>query len=234
MKKYIIREVDPESCDFSYYFDDDGLSEAGGDFCYTLFIVPTRHNSGFHAKEYNDIVRSALEMAEMFDDIANNGYYSSFYASFKECMLDNGFSYNSKKCHELKALLANFDENDPEDIAAFLTLKTGKKWSVDSARGYCQGDYCQLVFCEEHYREGVRHYGEVWLGAAKEFAVIEVDENGEEIDSCYGYIVADCQAWKDEDYKRLVCEWSGVSVDEAQLEMIDGWTTRTVYSYRTA
>ena len=39
MKKYIIREVDPESCDFSYYFDDDGLSEAGGDFCYTLFIV---------------------------------------------------------------------------------------------------------------------------------------------------------------------------------------------------
>ena len=31
--KNIIREVPPEACELSFYFDDDGLTEAGGDFC---------------------------------------------------------------------------------------------------------------------------------------------------------------------------------------------------------
>lgn len=91
-----------------------------------------------------------------------------------------------------------------------------------------------MVYCPEHYKEGVQHYGEVYLGAAKEFCVIELDEAGEEADACYGYIVADCQARSDEDYKRLVCEWAGIDESDARLEMIDGYTTRTVYSYRTA
>ena len=236
MKKYIIREVEPEACDFSYYFDDDGLSERGGDYCYTLFIVSCDRwgrYEGFNVKEFENVCSQAEEMAEMFDDIAEGGYYSAFYSSYKDCMTDNGITYNSRKCHALKELLRDWD-NTPENVAAFLTITTGKEWAVSSARGYCQGDYVEMVYCPEHHKNGVQHYGEVWLGAAKEFCVIELDENGEETDSCYGYIVADCQAWRDEDYKRLVSEWAGIDQDEAQLEMIDGYTTRAVYTYRTA
>jgi len=53
-------------------------------------------------------------------------------------------------------------------------------------------------------------------------------------DSCYGYIVADCQARRDEDYKKIVCEWAGIAEDETQLEMIDSYTTYTHANYRIA
>ena len=38
-RKIIAREVAPELVDFSGYFDDEGLTEKGGDFCYTIIIV---------------------------------------------------------------------------------------------------------------------------------------------------------------------------------------------------
>ena len=91
-----------------------------------------------------------------------------------------------------------------------------------------------MVYCPEHYKQGVKAYGEVWLGCAKEFGVIDLDENGEETDSCWGYIVADCEARDDADYKRLVCEWAGIKPEETTLEMIDGYSVQTVCKYRTA
>ena len=57
---------------------------------------------------------------------------------------------------------------------------------------------------------------------------------GEEIDSCYGYIVADCEAFRDEEYKKLVSDWAGIKPEECTLEMIDGCSTHTTYNYRTA
>lgn len=231
--KNIIREVPPEDCDFSYYFDGDCYNERSGDYCNTLFIIGDERRVGcYNGKEYENVQREAEELAEMFSDIADGGYYSAFYRSYKDCMNDNGISYNSRKCHELKELLKEFDASEPEDIAAYLTIITGKKWTTDSARGYCQGDYVEMVYCPEHYTDGVRAEGEIWLGAAKEFCVIEIDENGEEGDSCYGYIVADCQVRNDEDYKRLVCEWACIDEAETRLEMIDNYSHSTNYSYR--
>lgn len=223
MKKYIIREVEPEARDFSLYFEDDGLSEAGGDYCYTLFIINNEgwgRVSGFNIEEYKNVCRSASELADMFNEIDGNGYYAPQYSTYKACMIDNGISYNSRKCHALKELLRDFDET-PENIAAYLTITTGKKWAVSSAHGYCQGDFVEMVYCPEYYKNGVQNYGEIWLGCAEEFCVIELDENGEEIDTCYGYIVADCEAWKDEEYKKIVCEWAGIDEKETQLEMIE-------------
>lgn len=233
MKKYIIREVTPEACEFGFYFDDDGLTEAGGDYCNNLFIISNDgygRISGFNIEEYKRVQDQAENIINEFSRIGGwNGY-----SSYKEAMEDFGIPYTSRKCHLLKEWAKDADERKPEDIAAFLTITTGKTWTTASAHGYCQGDYVEMVYCPEHYKDGVKAYGEVWLGAAKEFGVIELDENGEEIDSCYGYIVADCQAWKDEDYKRLVCEWACIDPAETQLEMIDGSYTTTHYNYRIA
>jgi hypothetical protein len=230
---YIVREVPPEHTDFSYYFDDDGLTEKGGDYCYNLFIVAqSRWSSGFNEEEYKKLQREIENLFEMYEDIVNNiGLVNSIH--------------NTRRIKEitewLKACLSwgntsqtrTLAEYEPEETTAeYLTFKTGKQWEVDDAHGYCQGDYVKMVYCPEHYIGGVKHYGEIWLGAGKEFCTIYLDENGEETDTCYGYIIADCQARNDEDYKRLVCEWACIPEDETRLEMIDSYRTVTQYIYR--
>lgn len=237
MIKNIVREVPAEYADFSYYFDDDGLTEKSGDFCNTLFILNFDRwgrIDGFNADTYSNIVSAARELAEVVDDIENGGYYSSFQRSVKEAMIDFGFTYNPTACHKLKEWAKCEDFDSVDGIAEYLTIKTGRKWSTSSARGYCQGDYVDILYCVDAYKNGVEQYGEVWLGAATEFCVVDLDANGNETDSCYGFVVADCQAWKDEDRKRLVCEWAGIEPEETALELIDGCKTVTHYSYRTA
>lgn len=249
---HIIREVPPEESDFSLYFDDGRLTAAGGDYCYTLFIVAQSRNScGFNEKEYHNIQGEIENLLGMYEDIANKSEYAQ-YSSVGAMLVDWGLVtsiHNTRRIKNIKEWLKacydkptspwrNYEtraEAFPEETAAeYLTFKTGKQWRTDSATGYSQGDYVQMVYCSEYYEKGVKHYGEIWLGAGKEFYTIELDENGEEIDTCGGYIIADSQAWKDEDYKRLVCEWAGVPEDETRIEMIDSYRTFSKYIYRNA
>ena len=249
---YIIREVAPEHMDFSYYFEDDGLTSAGGDYFYNLFIVAqTRNSYGFNEEEYQSLQTEIEELFENYEDIVDKYEYAQ-YSSVGAMLLDLGLInsiHNTKRIKEITDWLkACQDKPDPpyrnyriraeafpeETTAEYLTFKTGKQWSTDSARGYSQGDYVKMVYCPEYYPGGVKHYGEIWLGAAKEFYTIELDEEGEEVDTIGGYIIADCQAWTDEEYKKLVCEWAGIPEAETRLEMIDGSRTYTEYSYRMA
>lgn len=227
----IIREYPPESCTFSFYFDDDGFTEAGGDFCYNLFILGGRNCGNFNFDEYKKVQDKAEIIIEEFEDIAEKTNHG--YSSYKEVMTDCGIVYNSRKCHALKEWAKTAETEDVDCIAEFLTILTGKEWETDSARGYYQGDYVKILYCKEHYKNGVQSYGEIWLGAAKEFAVIYLNDNGEEDYEVGGFIVADCAAKSDEDYKRLVCEWEGLDENETVLEMIDNCYTYTKYDYRS-
>ncbi len=247
---YIIRQVPPEHTDFSYYFDDDGLTEAGGDYCYNLFIVAqSRRSSGFNEEEYQNIQNEIENLLEMYEDIIDKSDYAQ-YSSVGAMLKDYGLIdsiHNTKRikafteyfktcCEKPVSPYANYHDNftahNEEMTARYLTLKTGKQWDTDDAYGYCQGDYVKMVYCPEHYKDGVKHYGEIWLGAGKEFYTIDLNKNGDEIDTCGGYIVAVSQAWDDEDYKKLVCEWAGIPEDETRLEMIDSSRTVTQYTYR--
>lgn len=235
---YIIREIPSEQCEFSFAFDDDGLSAASGDYRNTLFIL--YHNRwrmcGINATEYNKILSVAEQIHDDFSCLEDgiNSFYGADNVTYKSIMIDNGIEYNPVKCHLLREWSKNVDNIDPKDIAAFLSITNGGKWQWTSATGYCQGDYVDIIYCDGHHtKESARAYGEIYLGAAKEFCVIDLDENGEEKDSCYGYFVADSQAWKDEDYKQLVCEYAGIDPDITKLEMIDGQHTYTKYEYRT-
>jgi len=251
MKKYIIKEVPAEQTDFSFYFEGDGLTEAGGDYCYNLFIVAQSINGrGFNTEAY-EVIKSEIEnLMEMYSDIVNKSNYAQ-YSSVGAMLLDYGLIdniHNTKKIKAYTEFLAycyekpcspyrnyhdNFSAFETKCVAGYLTLKTGKEWSTDSATGYYQGDYVEMVYCKEHYTEGVKQYGEIWLGAGKEFTITFLNGDGEEEDTVGGYIVADCQAWKDEDYKKLVCEWEGIDEKETELQMIEGQSTTVSYSYRT-
>lgn len=248
MIKHIIREVAPEACDFRFYFDNDGITEAAGDYCYNLFVIDSDRwgrINGFNTEEYGEIRYRIDHILDGFQDVEDKVVdYDGRRYTYRDIMREYGIEYNSRKCHALKEWAKTADVDSVETVADYLTITTGKKWKTVGAYGYSQGDYAEVLYCEGfHSDESAKCYGEIWLGCGKEFCVIDVedyaeDEDGEatyaEKDSCYGYIIADCQAWHDEDYKRLVCEWAGIDEEETRLEMIDGSTTQTIYSYRVA
>lgn len=233
--KYIIREIAPENTMFETYFDDDGLTEKGGNYCYNLFIICNEgynRSNGFNIEEYRNIQKSAENILDGFSDV-ENGFtdYDGKRYTYKDIMTENGIRYNSIICHRLKKWAKNADINDSDDIADFLSILTKKKWDSIGVTGYCQGDYCKIVYCAEHH-SNPRQYGEIWLGCGKEFEVIDIDENGNETDVCGGYIVADCEIRNDEDYKHLVCKWACIQPEETKLEMIENQHTYVKYTYR--
>ena len=236
-KKYIIREVPAESAELQYFFDTDAFSEAGGDWCMNLFILYYDSYSwsrygGFNLDTYEQIKKQAENIVDGFCNIDPSPYAYYSYNTYKECMLDNGIEYNSRKCYRLKQWLNRDDATDPEGIAEFLTITTGRQWKSIGVHGYCQCDFCNVVFCTDFYdQQTAKTCGEVWLGCATEYSVSELDDAGEETDTVYGFIVADCQAWTPEDAKKLVCDWYGCQESEAILETISHSYTTTHYDY---
>ena len=182
--KNIIREVPAENADLQFFFDDDGLTERGGDYCYNLFIVCNdRWNriSGFNIEEYKKVKEKADDIISGFSDVdeVDKSIYDGHRFTYKEIMQENNIPYTSHKCHLLREWAKYADTDKTESIAEYLTIITSHKWETASAYGYYQGDYCEMVYCPEHYKKGVQAYGEVYLGCAKEFCVIDMDENGE-------------------------------------------------------
>lgn len=231
--KYLIREISPECMDTSYFFDDDGLTNACG-FEYQLFIISKERGRyyGFNADNYRDIV---TRIDDFIDDFTVN---RERYETRKSVMEYYEIKYNPTLCHKLTEYaekvpyISNIDQ-----VAEFLTLTTGRRWNTSAVRGYSQGDYVELLYCEDIYKASdAETSGEIYLGCCKEFSVSEIDTDGNEIDTCYGFFVADSQitSWKDSDteYKRIVCEYAGIDINAATLELITGSRTETIYSYR--
>jgi hypothetical protein len=148
MRKIIAKEVNPADVDFSYYFDDDGLTSASGENC-AVYIVPAdrRRNSGFNMDEYREIVQQAQAVIDDYE---------------------NGYPIDET----LKEWAKHADTSDTYSIAEYLTLTTGEEWAVKAFTGYSQGDYCEVVYCKAHYsEEHINEVGKFWLGCGTEFCI---------------------------------------------------------------
>ena len=237
-QKCIITQIPPEHADLTYYFDGDTFTEAAGGIQYALFPLVSDRWSLYpviNAELWKNITESASELAEAFSDVGPHIWNT--YSSYKEAMYftARGIKYSPRKCHLLKEWSQTDDPTSPESIAEYLTITTGHKWSTTSASGYCQGDYAEIVYCEDVYtKQDAEAAGEIALGAATEYSITFPAEDGSEPETVYGYIVADCQAWQPEDVKRLVCEWEGIDPAEAVLMTIEDIYTRTEYKYTEA
>ena len=234
--KYIFRELPPESSDLSIAFDYDYLIGAE-DYNTTLFVISDDgygRTSGYNHDEYERVVKNADALIDSFNDVG--GRYG--WDNYKQAMDNVGIPYNSRKCHALKEWVSKWGYiHGYECIAEYLTIVTGKEWNTFEVRGYSQGDYVNVLYCTDAYDEqGAQKYGEIYLGCAKEFCLITLNEDGteNEMETCYGYIVADCECWRDEDYKAYLCEMDGIDEAETRLEMIDDCRTVYKYSYRVA
>jgi len=236
--KHLIREIEPECAELGFYFDGDTFTSRAGDFCYTLFIIQNEgygRLSGLNIDEYKEVTQRAGRILDGFNYVDNGGRnYDGSMATYKQAMEDENIRFNPTTCARLRKWSENANEDKPEDIAAFLTIITGHKWDVSSARGYCQGDYADIVYCTDFYTgQEIDEAGDIWMGCAKEFSITDYEnDNDTEGFTVYGYIVADCQARTDEDYKRIVCDYAGISPEDTTLEMICGSHTHTEYEYK--
>ena len=241
MKKIIAKEVNPAYVDFRYYFEDDGLTEKGGDYCNNLFIISRERYgqiSGFNEKEYKNLQTEIKNLFDMYIDIVNKSYYAQ-YSSVGSMLLDLGLInsiHNTRRIKEitewLKARLRwgntsqtrTVAEYEPEETTAeYLTFKTGKEWKVKSFTGYCQGDFCDVVYCTAHYsEEHITEIGKFWLGCGTEFC----------IDDCYGYYVPDTIRWQEgETLRKYLADCYGCKPDEIEIYLYDG--EHTVTDYKT-
>jgi hypothetical protein len=190
MAKIIAKEVNPADLDFSYYFDDDGLKSVGGKNC-AVYIVPTdrRRNAGFNMDEYQEIEQQAQAAIDDFAD---------------------GYPIDET----LKEWAKYADTSDTGSMADYLTITTGEKWVVKSFTGYSQGDYCEVIYCVNHYTpERINEIGNLWLGCGTEFS----------IDNCYGYFVIDELRWQEgEPLRKYLADSYGCEPDELEIYLYDG------------
>jgi hypothetical protein len=197
MKKIIAKEVNPAHVDFSFYFDNDGLKSIGGENC-AVYIVPAdrRRNSGFNMDEYEEIEQQAQTVIDDYED----GYPIE---------------------ETLKEWAKHADANDTDSIAEYLTITTGEEWAVKSFTGYSQGDYCEVVYCINHYTpEGITEVGKFWLGCGTEFS----------IDDCYGYYVIDELRWEEgEKLRQYLADCYGCKPEELEIYLYDGEHVVTDY-----
>lgn len=230
MGKYVFRQVPPEYMDCSMFFDGDCFNSNAGDFSYTLFILYHDRGRlyGLNKEDYENVVSNADGIVDGFSDIKEN--YTDFFKSYKHVMEYYGIKYSSEKCHALKEWAENADTSKIDTIAEYLSITTGKKWETTCARGNCQGDYVDILYCTKHYtKKDAVAYGEIYLGACTEFSLKEPCAGWE----VYGYFVADSQAWRDEDVKKLLCEREGLKPEETEVLFIENQYTRVEYEYRT-
>ena len=228
--RYIFREVNPEYMDTRDYFWGDTFTENAGDFNYCLFPVFDGNCNNLNAETFKEITREYDSISYEYSNIADGGYYRNI----KELMIDYKLHYSPRAAHALRLLIENeYKYNQADILADYLAIKTGQKWNVKTISGYCQGDYVDMVYCEKRYTEkDIETIGEIYLGCCKEFTAIELDAAGNEIDSCGGYFVADSEIdYKDIDgsYKRIMCDYIGIDIQAATLELFDGYSRTAIY-----
>lgn len=231
MIKNIIKEV--YESDLSGFFDCDCYSKAAGDFGYTVFCVTSHYgnySSGINEKDFEDITK---ELDYIINDISEvldgNKYY---YKSIKEIMSDYKIPYTPKRAHELKNLVYMTDY--VEQITAFLSIKTGDIWKSKAARGYCQGDYADIIYNTKYYEDRTASIiGDMFLGCGREYSITELDNDGNELDTIYGYYVSDTEATNYEDIKTVVCSYEGLDPEKTQLQVVENVSCVYVPTYRT-
>lgn len=219
-EKIIAREVAPGAVDFRSYFDGDVLSSACGENC-AVYIPPiSRHHVGFNADEYETIQEKAERLL-----------YEYFDGGYAMCEIVEDFMSAEKaermktpeniKALEAWAKKAEDTLLDADRMAEYLTITTGEPWTARRFTGYCQGDYCQVVYCTAHHSEdGINEVGNFWLGCGTEFI----------IDDCGGYYVLDTIRWDEgEPLRALLAEYAGCKPEELEVYLYDGEHTVTDY-----
>lgn len=223
VNKIIAREVEPERIDFSSYFDGDGLTNKGGDNCAVYIISHDRNRLiGFNIEEYKEILDQVSCIIDDYDGGKGIGNKNYQYKSLTKLLEANRVNpRNTRIVAQFKKWL-EYANGDISDIAEFLTLTTGEPWETKSFYGYSQGDYCEVLYCTNHYtQEHIKEIGRMWLGCGTEFC----------INDCYGYFAIDELRWEEgEKLRKYLADCYGCKPEELEVHLYIG--SHTVADYK--
>lgn len=214
MKKYVA--IQQTEYEWDYLTEDDGIKTAGGTNC-EVFVIGDRGTCFLNEDEYKRICDTIDSLVGEFDDLTylkDKGYSRadinaySYYQSYKEIVNDilkdkRYRKYSPLLVKKLKEFAENYDYRELDQVAEFLTITTGMEWRCEEYRGYCQGDYCYLIYCaEKQSKEYMDLIGNGAVGCVTEFSISEnpieienrdIEDIMEEAkeDCCYGYYLTD-------------------------------------------
>lgn len=222
--KVIFRES--EYSEFDCLYDDDFIRGKGGSGYEDaiLYVIAGSDYPVTNKNEYQALCSRVDNIANDFYDLLhNNGYY---FRTFKEICQYYGIKYSPVMVHKLKAFAESYDDRSFDDIAAFLTITTGKEWDTYQVCGYCQGDYATGIYCKNHWdAESLELYVGAAAGTVSEFCRIE---DGFE---CWGYYVTDDIKWNEDKLREYLSSMEGDKPEDIQIELFNGYSQ--VASYKT-
>lgn len=219
MTNITFREVD--YYDFEPLFDDDGLKEISGKNN-ALYIISAGGYSPVNGKEYEHLASLAENIANDFNDLVEGNTY--YFRTFKEICNYYGVKYSPATAYKLKNYAVHYT-GDYEDIADFLTITTGEKWSIYNVSGYSQGDYATGIYCTGHYTtDALELYVGAAAGAVSEFCRIEDGE------SIYGYYVPDSIKWNTDKLRAYLADLAGDTPENIKIELFNGYIQTASYT----
>ena len=158
-----------------------------------------------------------------FNALMGNDHY--YFRNYKEVLRYYGIKYSPVMVHKLKVFAESYDDRSFDDIAAFLTITTGKEWDTYAVTGYSQGDYATGIYCTEFYTsESLELYVGAAAGTVSEFCRIE------ENDTCYGFFVPDSVKWNTDELRTYLSKQWGDNEENITLELFDGYTQTAKYT----
>ena len=226
MTNIIFREVSPECQEIDYLYDDDFIRGKGGDGYEDaiLYVIAGSDYAVTNKQEWERLCKLVDDIATDFYDLMNgNGYY---FRTFKEICKYYDIKYSPVMVHKLKAFAESYDDRSFDDIAAFLTITTGKEWDTYTVTGYSQGDYATGIYCTEFYTsESLELYVGAAAGTVSEFCRIEDD------DTCYGFFVPDEIKWNADELRTYLSNCYGDKEEDITIELFKGYSS--VANYET-
>lgn len=202
--------------------------------CYPDVII-TGNRDYISFNDDNDLYSSVVHainsgMECELEDISL--YDNDIYHTYKECVED----YLNIKVSATQARLiknrildnrsyrTRFYSDDDILIADIMSIISGHKYEWSMIRGYCQGDWQNVLYPADKYSHDVIEMLEGYYFTGSDYG-ITIYEDDEETD-CY------CDFfWQDDDtIKELVAEECGCSVDDVHLFYISGYTTTPCYT----
>ena len=226
MTNIIFREVSPECQETDYLYDNDIITGKCGDGYEDaiLYVIAGSDYAVTNKQEWENLCNLVDNVAtDFYDLLHNNGYY---FRTFKEICHYYGIKYSPVMVHKLKAFAESYDDRSFDDIAAFLTITTGKEWDTYTVTGYSQGDYATGIYCTEFYTsESLELYVGAAAGTVTEFCRIE------ENDACYGFFVPDEIKWNTDKLRTYLANCWGDKEEEITIELFKGYSS--VANYET-
>lgn len=179
-----------------------------------------------HPRDFaGDLCRNLGELADAWDDF-NGGlcaWYDSWAAALADLVTPDGRPEYTRQERKkdwpdvLDVYAANGYRDDPETIAAALTLITGRRWDCCTLRGCCQGDWQNCVYDATIWdADSLERLETEYFNTGSEWHVCEAGSDDYEF-SVY------CHEWSDDGIRREIADAAGVSPEDVTLQKFTGY-----------